>query len=106
MFYRIKENRLYDYADYKYSEECLEINISMKDYAPYKYIVKNGKLVENPKAEEEKTKIEKLEKKQELNSKIFELKQDMQIEEIKGNLLSVEIYKDVIKGLIQTREAL
>lgn len=27
MFYRIKNNELYDYADYKYSEECLETDI-------------------------------------------------------------------------------
>ena len=59
MFYRIKENKLYDYADYKYSDECLEINVSMDNYKPYEYIIKNGKLVKNPNAEEEKTKIEK-----------------------------------------------
>lgn len=27
MFYRIKNNELYDYAEYKYSEECLETDI-------------------------------------------------------------------------------
>ena len=33
MFYRIKENRLYDYADYKYQDDCLEINgLNSADY--------------------------------------------------------------------------
>ena len=27
MFYRILDNKLYDYAEYEYSDKCLETNI-------------------------------------------------------------------------------
>lgn len=51
MFYRIKNKKLYDYADYKYAEDCFETNIitqSELDENPDKVIVKNGVLVLNP----------------------------------------------------------
>ena len=57
MFYRIKENRLYDYADYKYKSDCLEINgLNTADYEKdkEKYIVKYGILTANPNYEQEK----------------------------------------------------
>lgn len=62
MFYRIKDNRLYDYADYQYAEGCLETNIITQlelDEHPNKVIVKNGTLVLNPNYEKEEEEKEK-----------------------------------------------
>lgn len=42
MFYRIKENKLYDYADYKYESDCIETDLcTMDEYNTYpnKWIV-------------------------------------------------------------------
>lgn len=52
MFYRIKNERIYDYADYEYSEDCLYSEIcTMKSFQenPDIYTLVNGKLayVEN-----------------------------------------------------------
>ena len=47
MFYRIKENRIYDFADYKYEKDCLQTDIcTMEEYENSKdnYVIKNGKL--------------------------------------------------------------
>lgn len=57
MFYRIKENALYDYADINYADDCLETDIitqSELDLHPNKVIVQNGVLVLNPNYEQEK----------------------------------------------------
>lgn len=62
MFYRIIDNNLYDYAEYKYSDKCLETNIITQqelDTHPNKIIVKNGILVLNPNYEKELEKKEK-----------------------------------------------
>ena len=62
MFYRIKENRLYDYADYEYAEDCLETDIITQaelDAHPNKVIVKGGVLVLNPNYEKEEEEKEK-----------------------------------------------
>lgn len=51
MFYRIKNNKLYDYADYKYAEDCLGTNIISRfelDKDKDKVIVENGRIVLNP----------------------------------------------------------
>ena len=51
MFYRILDNKLYDYAEYSYSDKCLETNIITQqelDMYPNKIIVKDGILVLNP----------------------------------------------------------
>lgn len=51
MFYRIKNNKLYDYADYKYAEDCLETDIitqSELDEHPNKMIVNGDILILNP----------------------------------------------------------
>ena len=56
MFYRIKEDRLYDYADYKYAEDCLETDIITQaelDAHPNKVIIDNGVLILNPDYEQE-----------------------------------------------------
>lgn len=61
MFYRIKEDRLYDYADYKYAEDCLETDfITQKQLDDDKLlaIVDNGILIPNPNYEEEKSRRE------------------------------------------------
>ena len=51
MFYRIKNNKLYDYSDNVYSPDCLETNIITQpelDKYPNKVIVQDGELVLNP----------------------------------------------------------
>ena len=51
MFYRIKENKLYDYADYKYAEDCLETKLITRyelDKDKDKVIIENGIVVLNP----------------------------------------------------------
>ena len=56
MFYRIKENKLYDFADYKYAEDCLQTDIitqSELDEYPNKVIIDNGVLVLNSDYEQE-----------------------------------------------------
>lgn len=56
MFYRIKENKLYDYADYKYAEDCKKTNIitqSELDTHPNKVIIEDNVLVLNPNYEKE-----------------------------------------------------
>lgn len=54
MFYRILKDRVYDYSDYKYANDCKEIKeCTYDDYLGYcksgvfKYIVSDGILVEN-----------------------------------------------------------
>ena len=69
-------------------------------YMLYSDYIKTDEYKKRQEIEKRKTKFK------EINSKIFELQQEMQIEEIKGNLLNVKVYKDVINGLIKTREAL
>lgn len=49
MYYRIKDGNLYDYADYKYAEDCLETNIATKaelDSDKDKFKPQNGILVD------------------------------------------------------------
>lgn len=51
MFYRIKEKMLFDYADYKYSDDCLETDIITKtelDKDNQQVIVKGKIIVLNP----------------------------------------------------------
>ena len=62
MFYRIVEDKLYDYADYKYNEECLETDIITQtelDAHNNKVIVQDGILVLNPDYEKEEEEKEK-----------------------------------------------
>ena len=56
MFYRIAEDKLYDYADYKYAEDCLETDIITQpelDRHLNKVIVSDGELILNPNYDEE-----------------------------------------------------
>ena len=51
MFYRIKDNELLDYADYKYSDKCLEYkDITMEEYNNDKdlLVIDNDMLIANP----------------------------------------------------------
>ena len=69
MFYRIKENNLYDYADYKYSDDCLETDIITQaelDTHKNKVIVEDGLLVINPNYE-----VEQAQKERERIGKLF-----------------------------------
>ena len=62
MFYRIEENKLYDYADYEYAENCKETNITTQaelTQYPNKVIVQDGVLVLNPDFESEEEQKEK-----------------------------------------------
>lgn len=54
MFYRILEDRVYDYSDFKYADDCKELeDCTYNDYLEYcksgvfKYIVDDGVLIEN-----------------------------------------------------------
>ena len=56
MFYRIKKNKLYDYANYKYAEDCLVTDIITQaelDAHPNKVIIEMGLLVLNPDYDQE-----------------------------------------------------
>lgn len=61
MFYRIVEEKLYDYASYKYSTDCKETNIITQeelDIHPNKVIVENDTLVINPNYDKEEAEKE------------------------------------------------
>ncbi len=58
MYYRIKDNMLYDYADYKYAQDCIKTDIITKDELDADkslVIVKEGEIVTNPDYEQEQT---------------------------------------------------
>lgn len=62
MFYRIEEEKLYDYADYQYADNCLETDIITQaelDAHPNKVIIEDGVLVLNPNYEQEEEEKEK-----------------------------------------------
>lgn len=62
MFYRIKENQLYDWADYQYSDDCLETDIITQtelDIHPNKVIIQDGILALNHNYEQEEEEKEK-----------------------------------------------
>lgn len=62
MFYRIKENKLYDYADYQYAVDCLEVNFITQqqlDNDKLLVVVSNGALIPNPNYEEERAEVER-----------------------------------------------
>ena len=63
MFYRIVENKLSDYADYKYAQDCKEtdiITMAELDEDPLKVVVNDkGILILNPNYEHDKEQQEK-----------------------------------------------
>ena len=61
MFYRVKEEKIYDYADYKFADDCKETNIltvEELEAEPFRAIVQEGELVLNPNYEAEKAQKE------------------------------------------------
>ena len=61
MWYTIDIDRLYEWGDYKFNDNCKEYpNISMEEYnaEPYRLTLIDGELVPNPNYEEEKACIE------------------------------------------------
>lgn len=62
MFYRIQNNKLYDWADYCYDKDCLETDIITQtelDAHPNKVVVENGVLILNPDYEQEEEEKER-----------------------------------------------
>ena len=62
MFYRIRKNKLYDWADYNYASDCIETDIITKnelDTHPNKVIIQEGILVLNPNYEQEEEEKER-----------------------------------------------
>lgn len=54
MFYRVLDDKLYDYADYKYKKDCNETSLcTTEEYNlhPDKYMIKDNVLVLNPNYE-------------------------------------------------------
>lgn len=61
MWYTIDADRLYEWGDYKFNDNCKEYqNITMEEYnaEPYRLILVDGELVTNPNYEEEKARRE------------------------------------------------
>ena len=62
MFYRIRENKLFDYADFNYAEDTKETDIvttAQVDAEPFIVTVQNDELILNPEYEHIKEEIEK-----------------------------------------------
>ena len=56
MYYRIKDNKVYDYADYQYLKECLYTDLITQaelDEHPNKIIIADGVITLNPNYEQE-----------------------------------------------------
>lgn len=76
MFYRIKNKLLFDYADYKYADDCLETNIINKielDKDIQQVIVQGKKIILNPDYDTIKVEKETLKKIDEIKVQIDEL---------------------------------
>ena len=98
MFYRIEENKLFDYAGYKYAEDCLETDIITQeelDLHPNKVIVQNGILVLNPNYE-----IEELEKEM---KRVQKLKCTKRVLALMLQEYGIS-YKNQLKPLIEANE--
>ena len=72
MFYRVQNEKLLDYADFEYADNCLETDIITQaelDEHPDKVIVQNGVLVLNPNYET----IEAEQRQADFESKFFNI---------------------------------
>ncbi len=72
MFYRVQNEKLLDYADFEYADNCLETDIITQaelDEHPDKVIVQNGVLVLNPNYET----IEAAQRQADFESKFFNI---------------------------------
>lgn len=48
MFYRIKDNKVYDYADYKYAEDCLNTNVcTMAEFNDERFVLSGDSIIPN-----------------------------------------------------------
>ena len=100
MFYRIEENKLYDFADYEYAENCLETDIITQEELtqyPNKVIVLDGELVLNPEFETEEEQKEK-----ERIAHLSLTRGDV----FRGLLQAKGITRTQIRTMIETNEAL
>lgn len=98
MFYRIDENKLFDYASYKYAENCLETDIVTQEELalhPNKVIVQNGVLILNPNFE-----VEELEKEME---RVQKLKCTKRVLALMLQEYGIS-YKNQLKPLIEANE--
>lgn len=62
MYYRIKDNKIYDYADYEYTKDCLYTNVcTMKAFGenPDDYIIDDGQIIPAPNLNERKAQRKK-----------------------------------------------
>lgn len=94
MFYRIKENKLYDFADYEYADDCLETDIITQDELnqyPNKVIVQDDVLVLNPNFENEEEQKEK-----ERIQELFMTRSDF----FDGTIMAWGTDEDMLKPLI------
>lgn len=79
MYYRIKDGKIYDYADYKYAEDCLETTITTKaelDSNKENFEIQNKALVDISNTETylaAKTEKENAARKFEIQTQIDEL---------------------------------
>lgn len=79
MFYRIKDNKLYDFADYQYENDCLETDIiTMQELIEdrQKVVIQNGVLKLNPNYDE-------IVRQREKEQTIFSLKEQLNEIDIK-----------------------
>ena len=98
MFYRIKNDQVYDYADYRYTDNCLQIEgITQDEYTkhPQKVIIQDGELVFNPDWDEIELNEAKEAKYQEAligakdyieNVAVFQFDENNSIEATDGNI--------------------
>ena len=62
MWYTVNNDRVYEWGDYRFSDNCKEYpNITMEEYnaEPYRLMLIDGELVPNPNYEEEKAEKER-----------------------------------------------
>lgn len=105
MFYRIKDDKLYDYSDNIYRPDCLKTDITTQselDKYPNKVIVQDGELVLNPNWSDIELQQAKQTKYQEANSKaneflqsgeaLYEFEEGKHIEATDGNIAKMTAY--------------
>ncbi len=71
MWYRVINDKLYDYADYKYEDNCKKTNLcTMKEFMthPNKYVLQDGILVINLSYEQEQVEA----RKKQFNNEFFQ----------------------------------
>lgn len=100
LYYRIRENKLYDYAEYQYAEDCLTTNIITQQELqahPNKVIVQNGVLVLNPNYEHEEEEKEK--------ERIAHLKCTKRVFVLMLEQLGLDYYEQILPLIQANRQA-